>query len=104
MTGRQRPERSDEIADVLIGSTDADPSAELLQHIDARASVRRIHHEMHCAVRLEDVAQSCEPGIRVREMMENSGADDLIEARLQIVCTLDGQAGGPEDWLSCICA
>src|SRR5262249_9120872 len=77
------------IWDLLIVGMDADPSAEFLQHIDAGPSVGRIHHEMHCAVRFEHAAQRAEPRIRVREMMENPGADNLIEARFQLVYPLD---------------
>ena len=83
------PERSDEIPNLLPGGTDAEPSAELLQHIDASPPVRRIHHEVHRAVRFEYTAQSAEPRIRIREMMENPGADNLIEARFQLVYPLD---------------
>ena len=73
------------------GGTDADPSAELLQHIDAGPSVGRIHHQMHGSVRFEHAAQSCESGIGIREMMENSGADNLVEGRPQLVDTIDGK-------------
>src|SRR5262244_4378968 len=91
MAGGQRCERRDEIADLLIVDMDADPSAELLQHIDAGASVRRIHHEMHRTVRFEHAAQSSESRIGVLKMMENSGADNLIEVRFQLVYPLDGK-------------
>ena len=48
---------------------------------------------MRCirAVRFERPAQSAEPRIGLREMMENPGADDLIEARFQVACPLDGK-------------
>ena len=91
VSGRQRLERSDEIPNLVISGTDTDPSAELLQHVDAGPSVRRIDHELHRALRLEHAAQSAEPRIGVREMMENTGADDLVEGRLQLACPLDGQ-------------
>ena len=67
-------------------------SAEFLQHVDAGPSVRRVHHEMHrSAVRVEHTAQSAEPRIGLREMMENPGADDLIEAHFQVAYPLDGK-------------
>src|SRR4029453_3115213 len=91
MAGRQRCERRDEIADLLIVGMDAYPSAEFLQHIDASPSIRRIHHEMHRAVRFQHAAQSAEPRIGIREMMENPGADNLIEARFQVAYPLDGK-------------
>ena len=35
--------------------------------------------------------QSCESGIGIRKMMENSGADNLVEGLLQFVDTIDGE-------------
>src|SRR5215468_9773640 len=88
----QRLEHRDEVADPLIVGRDADPPTEFLQHIDARPSVRRIHHEKHRAsVRFEYTAQSAESSIGIREMMENPGADDLIEAPLQVAYPLNGK-------------
>src|SRR5262245_65260305 len=89
MAGWQRWECCDKIPNLLIVGMDADPSAEFLQHVDAGPPVRRVHHEVHRAVRFEYAAQSAEPCIRIREMMENPGADNLIEARFQVVCPLD---------------
>ena len=66
-------------ADSLIGGTNAYPSAELLQHIDTGSSVWRVHHQMHGSVRFEHAPHGCESGIWVDKMMENSGADNLIE-------------------------
>ena len=79
MSGRQRAERDDEIADLVVGGLDADAAAELLQHVNARPSVRRVHHEMHRAVRLEHVAQTPERRLRVREMVQDTGAHDPVE-------------------------
>ena len=105
MAAWQRFERRDEIADLLIVGMDADPSAEFLQHVDASPSVRRIHHEMHrTSVRFEHTAQSAEPRIGLREMMENPGADDLIEAHFQVADPLDGKLARPGDCSSCISA
>src|SRR4051794_11681672 len=86
MSGRQCLKRSDEILNLVTGGTDTDPSAELLQHVDAVSSVRRIDHEVHRTLRLEHAAQSAEPRIRVREMMQNARANNLIETCVQIVC------------------
>ena len=44
---------------------------------------------MHRAVRFQYAAQSAEPRIGVRKMMENPGADNLIEAHFQIAHALD---------------
>ena len=91
MSGRQRAERGDEIPNSRIVGLDAEPSAELLQHVDAGPSVRRIHHQVHRAVGLQHVAQRAESRIGIRQMMEDAGADDLIEARLQLAYPLDGE-------------
>jgi hypothetical protein len=77
----QCPERRDEIHYSLIGGTDAHASSEFLQHIDTGPSVRRIHDQMHGSVRFEHASQGCESGVGVGEMMENSGADNLVERR-----------------------
>ena len=91
MSGRQGLQGRDEIADAFVGRSNADPPAELLQHVDAGSPVRRIHHQMHRSIRLEYAAQGLEPGIRVGQMMQHPGADDLVEARLQLANTLDRQ-------------
>ena len=82
-------ERDDEIADLVVGRLDADTATVLLQHVDARPSVRRIHHEVHGPVRVEHVAQCPERRVRVREMMQNARAHDLIERQLQLADTID---------------
>src|SRR6516162_785592 len=75
----QSLEGQQELTDVAFGRTKADAPAELLQHIDAAAPVRCIHHEMHRALRLEHAAQRTQPRGRVRQMMQYPGADDLVE-------------------------
>jgi len=91
MSWRQRPERTDKIPNLLICGMDAEPSAEFLQHIDACPSVRCINHKMHRSVRFEHTAQSFKSCIRISKMMENPGAYNLIEARPQIIYTLNGK-------------
>jgi len=46
---------------------------------------------MHRPARVEDAAQSSEPRIGVGKMMEYPGADDVIEAPLQLVYPIDGE-------------
>src|ERR1700680_2195221 len=89
MSRRQHAECADEIRNLCIGGVDADTSAELLQHVDACPSVRCVHHEMYRSLRFKHAAQSAEACIRVGEMMENTGANNLIEARPQVVYSLD---------------
>ena len=76
---------------LFVGRMDSDPSAEFLQQIDAGPSVRRIQHEMHRSVRFEHAAESSESCVRVRKVMENSGAHNLIKGHSQFVHTLDGK-------------
>ena len=97
MPGRQRAERDDEIADLVVGGVDADAAAELLQHVNARPSVRRIHHEVHGPVRVEHVAQRPERLLRVREMVQNARAHDLVERQVQLADTIDREVDGPRD-------
>jgi hypothetical protein len=75
----QRNERTDKFSKPVVRSLDTNPSAELLQHIDACPTVRRIHHQMHRSIRIEHSAQSLEPRIGFGKMMEDPGAHDLIE-------------------------
>jgi hypothetical protein len=89
MCGWQRAERDDEIPNLAVGGLDADTATEFLQHVNARPSVRRIHHEVHGPVRVEHVAQCPERCLRVREMVQNARAHDLIERQLQIADPID---------------
>ena len=66
MPRRQLLERGDEIAYLVVRGRDADQPAELLQHVDAGPSVRRVHHEVHRAVRLEHVAQRAQRRVGIR--------------------------------------
>src|SRR5947208_9588394 len=91
MSGRQRLERSDEIPNLGIGGADADSSAEVLQHVDACPTVWRVHHDVHHAIRCEHAAEGAQTCIRIRQVVKDSCADNLIEARLQFVRPLDGK-------------
>src|SRR5262245_55619733 len=91
MPGWQRPESGDEVPDLRVGSADTHAPTEVLQHVDAGPAVRRIHHEMHGTVRFEHAAKSSEPGIGVGKMMEHPGADDVIEALLQLMHPINGE-------------
>ena len=91
MSGWQRLESSDEVPDFRVGRTDTQAPTEVLQHVYAGPAVRRIHHEMHGPVRFEHAAKSSEPRIGVGKMMEYPGADDVIEAPLQLVYPVYGE-------------
>src|SRR5438270_11791830 len=87
----QSAESGGELPNTALGIADANAPTEFLHHIDAGASVRRIHHEEHRAVRLEHVSQSPKSSDRVGEVMQYPRAHDVIEARLQFSCSLDRQ-------------
>ncbi len=91
MSRRQHFESSDKISDRFIRSGNTEPPAELLQHVNSGSSIRRVHHKVHRSVWLEHIAQSRQTCVGIDEMMQNPGADDLIEALLQLACLLDSQ-------------
>src|SRR5579862_2808828 len=96
MPGRQCVERAYQVSNFPVSGADANPPTELLQHVDARSSVRRIHHQMHHSVWLEYAPQSTKACIGIGEMMENPGAHNLIEAHTQFVHLLDGKLVYPK--------
>ena len=57
----------------------------------------RIHHQMHGTVRLQHLTQRGKPRVGVREMMQNTGADDLIEAGPRARRRARSAVGGPGD-------
>src|SRR5262245_27810363 len=91
MPGWQRLESGDEVPNLWVGRTDTHAPTEVLQHVDAGPAVRRIHHEMHGPVRFEHAAKRSEPRIGVGKMMEYPGADDVIEAPLQLMYPIEGK-------------
>ena len=104
VTGRERPECHDDLANPLIGGLNSHPSTELPEHVDAGAAVGGVHHEMHGAVGFENAAQSAKPGIRVGQMMQNSGANDVIEACIQFARAFNGKLVDVEIVQAGICA
>ena len=93
MIGWQRLQRRDQIADSIIRRMDADPPAKLLQHINAGSPIGGIDHQVHRAIRLQHIAQGSKSGIRIGQMMQYAGADNLIEAVSQLFHTFDRKAG-----------
>ena len=93
---RERPEDRDQIGDLLLGRADTKPPAVVLQHVDARPAIGRIHHQRHHAIRLQDRAKRTKSRIRVGEMVEHAGADNQIEAAPERRGALDGELRGLE--------
>src|SRR3984885_3388569 len=57
MVDWQRLNRLAEIAQVLVPDADPEQPAIVLHHVDARAPVRRVDHDVHCAIPRKDIAQ-----------------------------------------------
>jgi hypothetical protein len=91
MAGWEEAEGGDEVANAFVGSADAEAVGEVLEHVNAGASVGSVKHEVHGSVGFEDGAEGAEPGVRVAEMMEDSSRDDLIEGGVQFVDAIDGE-------------
>jgi hypothetical protein len=66
-----------------------DPPAEFLEHIDASPPVWRVHQKKQRSAGFEQTAQNAEARVGVFQVMEDSGANNLIEARIQFVSPLD---------------
>ena len=73
---------------VLLGPQDAE---DLLQHVHAKSSVLAVQHETHDAVRREDVPQTAQAPVRVRQVMEDPCRDDQIERLSEVFDILDWQ-------------
>ena len=57
-----------------------------LEQIDPGAAVWRIDHQVHGAIRREHFAHRAQARIRVRQMVKNTGANDVLEAAAQFAC------------------
>ena len=91
MGARQGRERDRQILNLLIRVTDAQPAAVLLQHVDAGPAVGGVDHQVHGAVWRQHLAQGAQPAVRVGQVVQHAGADDLVEAAAQLAHPLDRQ-------------
>src|SRR6516225_12335088 len=91
MLGRQLTQHTHELPHAVVGRRDAGAAAELLDHVDSGAAVGCVQHQMNHALGLEDRAQRAYASLRVAEMMQHAGADDLVKARLELRAALDGK-------------
>ena len=89
MVGRQRTDHGAEVAQFLLRGADPEQAAVLLHHIDAGTPIWRIDHQLHRATGRKDIAQRPEAGIRVGQMVEHAGADDLVEGLAELPDLLD---------------
>ena len=89
MTLGQDLQRRDEIPDFLFRRPDAKSAAVLLQHVHARSAVRRVHHQVHDAVRFQHGAKRPQSSIRIGEVMQHTRAHNQIESPIQIAGAFD---------------
>ena len=79
MVDRQRLNCLPKIAEVFVPDADPEQPAIVLHHGNAGAPVRRVDHDVHCAVARKDIAQCAEAGVRIAQVMKNACANDLVE-------------------------
>ena len=91
MIRRQRLEACSQIANLCIRPADAQAPAVLLQHVDARAAVWRIDHDVDGTARCEHFAQCAQTRIGIGRVVEHAGADDVFEGLVELARSLDGE-------------
>src|ERR1700735_1564779 len=91
MLGGDRPEGRGEIAYLRVRPADAQTPAVLLQHVDARAPVRRVDHDVQGTAGTHNTVKRAQPHDRIRQMMENAGTDGVVEALAELLRIFDGK-------------
>nr|WP_233577846.1 hypothetical protein [Paracoccus yeei] len=86
---RQGLQRLEQVRDLGRADAKAKAAAIILQQIDAGATMGRIKHQVHRALRRQHRAQGSQPGIRVRQVMQDAGADNLVEFLPKFAHALD---------------
>ena len=104
MVRRERLEACGEVADLGRRRADAEPTAVVLQHIDARAAVGRVDHHVDGAGRLKHVAQRPQAGVGVGQMVQHAGADDVLEASPEFAPRAPRRVGAPPGCRGRACA
>ena len=56
---------------------------------NAGATVRRVHHQVHRAIRFQYRAERAQPGIGIDEMVQHAGANDEVEVLVQVAGILN---------------
>ncbi len=91
MVRRQRSEAGREISDLFARGSDAKRSAIFLQQVNTSAPKRRIDHHMQRAGWRKNLAERSKTCIRVRKVVKDTGANDMVEGGLELSSTLDRQ-------------
>ena len=89
MVDWQRLNRLPKIAQVFVPDADPEQPAIILHHGDAGAPVRRIDHDLHCAVARKDIAQRAKTGVRVAQVVKHARANNLVERLAKLADLLD---------------
>ena len=67
------------VAQLLVVCANPEQAAVFLHHVDARAAIRRIDHDVQRPVLRQRRAQRPQAEVRVGQMVQHAGADDLVE-------------------------
>ena len=89
MVGRQRTDHGAEVPQLRLRGADPEQAAVLLHHVDAGTPICCIDHQVHCAIGRKDTAQRPKADIRVGQVVEHAGADDLVEHLAELPDLLD---------------
>ncbi len=93
MGGRQHAQELVEQADAARGSLDPELPAKLLQHIDPSPAIGCVDHQLHRTSWCEYAREGLQACSGVRQVMEDPGADDLVEGQVELSYLLDGKLG-----------
>ena len=89
MVDWQRLNRLPKIAQVFVPDADPEQPAIILHHGDARAPVRRIDHDLDCAIPRKDIAQRAKTGVRVAQVVKHARANNLVERLAKLADPFD---------------
>src|SRR5450755_56484 len=91
MIWRERFETCREVADLRRRPGNAEPTAVVLKHIDARAAVGCIDHYIDRPGRHQHLAQRPKTCVGVGQMVQHAGADYVVEASPEVRRTFHGE-------------
>src|ERR1700752_1181444 len=85
------PADPDQIPDLFRRGTDPKPATIFPKHVNAGATIRRVYHQVHCAIGFQCGPQRTQTRVGIGEVMQYASADNQIEAMVQFCCALDRQ-------------
>src|SRR5580658_3341365 len=78
-------ERRSEILELVSRRSNSQLAAIGLHHINPGASVGGVNHDLHRALGLQDITEGTQAKLWIRQVVEHSCADDLIEGLPQLL-------------------